>query len=105
MMSLPVSRRDQWMRGAQSCEEPMLGAVKGDEDAENVPLFRVLARRWKSFAPVKRGRVTLSSVQSADEQPAQRRAWISKPRPPIYAHHKIEKPKSARGWNPWLWMK
>jgi hypothetical protein len=84
----------------------MLGAVKGDDDVEGVPLFRVLARRWKSFAPpVKRERVSLSTMQSADEQPAQTRAWISKPRQPIYAHHKIARPKSARSWNPWLWVK
>ena len=83
----------------------MLGAVKGDDDTEGVPLFRVLARRWKSFAPVKRERVTLSSMQATDEQPAQTRAWISKPRQPIYAHHRIDQPKPARSWNPWLWMK
>jgi len=83
----------------------MLGAVKGDDDTEGVPLFRVLARRWKSFAPpVKRERTSLSSMKSAEEQPAQARAWISKPRQ-VYAHHKVERPKSARSWNPWLWIK
>ncbi len=50
-------------------EEPMLGGikVKGD-DGSGVPLFRILARRWKSLAPVKRKRVQLASMSPADEQ-------------------------------------
>ena len=62
-------------------EEPMLGGikVKGDDGA-GVPLFRILARRWKSLAPVKRKRVQLASMSPADEQPESPRKWISKPR-------------------------
>lgn len=83
----------------------MLGAVKGDDDTEGVPLFRVLARRWKSLAPVKRERATLASLSPADEQPKLTRVWVSKPRPAVYAHQKVAQARPARGWNPWLWMK
>jgi hypothetical protein len=82
----------------------MLGAVKGDGAAEGAPLFRILARRWKSLAPVKRERVALAAMSPTDEQPKAARVWISKPRQ-IYAHQKIEPPKPARSWNPWLWVK
>ena len=81
----------------------MLGAVK-DEGTEQIPLFRLLARRWKSLAPRKRRRTALSSLASAEEQPKVARAWISKPRQ-VYAHQEIESPKSSRKWNPWLWVK
>jgi hypothetical protein len=83
----------------------MLGAVKGDDAEEGVPLFRVLARRWKSLAPVKRERAVLASLAPADEQPKLTRVWVSKPRPAVYAHQKIAQAKPARGWNPWLWTK
>jgi hypothetical protein len=83
----------------------MLGAVKGDDAEEGAPLFRVLARRWKSLAPVKRQRAALASLAPADEQPQLTRAWVSKPRPAVYAHQKIAPAKPARGWSPWLWMK
>ena len=78
----------------------MLGAVK-DEGTEKIPLFRVLARRWKSLAPTKRERASLSSMSPAEEQPKAPRAWIAKPRQ-LYAH---QQPKPARSWNPWLWVK
>ena len=81
----------------------MLGAVK-DEGTEEIPLFRLLARRWKSLAPPKRERTALASITPTDEQPKAARAWISKPRQ-IYAHQKVESPKSSRKWNPWLWVK
>ena len=79
----------------------MLGAVK-DEGPEQVRMFRVLARRWKSLAPAKRERAALSSTSSADETPKAPRAWIEKPRH-VYAPEKIKEP--SRGWNPWLWVK
>jgi hypothetical protein len=82
----------------------MLGAVKDDVEGEQAPLFRVLARRWKSFAPVQRERLTLLSTRSKDDAPKQTRGWISKPRQPIYSHQNIER-KSLRTWNPWLWVK
>jgi hypothetical protein len=82
----------------------MLGAVKDDPGAENIPLFRLLARRWKSFAPAERERrVALS--RSRDDEPKQTRAWIEKPRVAIYANAKIEQKISKRAWNPWLWIK
>jgi hypothetical protein len=80
----------------------MLGAVKDEGGEEKAPLFRILARRWKSLAPVKRERTALSSMSSGDEKPKAPRAWIAKPRQ-VYAHQKIEPPK--RSWNPWLWVK
>jgi hypothetical protein len=82
----------------------MLGAVKGGGAAEGIPLFRILARRWKSLAPVKRERTALATMSSTGEQPKAARVWISKPRQ-IYVHQKIERPKLARSWNPWLWVK
>jgi hypothetical protein len=82
----------------------MLGAIKDDGGEAQAPLFRVLARRWKSLAPVKRERTAIPSMAPADEQPKAPRAWIGKPRQ-IYAHQKIEQPKSSRGWNPWLWVR
>jgi hypothetical protein len=78
----------------------MLGAVKDDAEAQ-VPLFRVLRRRWKSLGSAKREPTVLVSMAPDEEQPKATRAWIAKPRQ-IYAHQK--QPKS-RGWNPWLWMK
>ena len=43
----------------------MLGAVKDEGGGEQVPLFRVLARRWKSLAPRKHERPALSSMAAA----------------------------------------
>jgi hypothetical protein len=84
----------------------MLGGikVKGDEPNAGAPLFRVLARRWKSLTPRKRERSALPSMASTDEPPKAARAWIAKPRQ-LYAHEKIEQPKPSSRWNPWLWMK
>ena len=83
----------------------MLGGikVKGDHGA-GVPLFRILARRWKSLAPVKRKRVQLVSMSPADEQPEPPRKWISKPRLVAGAVPPANR-KSRSSWNPWLWMK
>ena len=84
-------------------EELMLGAVKGEGATGGVPLFRVLARRWKSLAPVKRERTALASTppQDADMKPA--RGWIAKPRQyPDFVRPAEKKP---RAWNPWLWVK
>ena len=83
----------------------MLGGVKGDPEAENVPLFRLLAQRWVSLAPVKRERLTALSRAFKDERPRQARAWISKARAPIHSPHTIEPATSKRAWNPWLWIK
>jgi hypothetical protein len=80
----------------------MLGAVKDEGGEEQAPLFRSLARRWKSLTPSKHERSRLSSVASADEPPKAPRAWIAKPRQ-LYAHQKIDE-KPTR-WNPWLWVK
>ena len=92
------------LRMSEAAEEPMLGAVKGDPETEGVPLFRLLARRWKSMAPPKRERGRLTVVRVADEAPAAPRVWIEKPRQ-IYAHQKIAPSKPQRSWNPWLWVK
>jgi len=82
----------------------MLGAVK-DEGTEQVPLFRLLARRWKSLAPVKRERTSYLAKRVNDEQPKQARTWISKARPPIHAPQTLERPNVKRAWSPWLWVK
>ena len=82
----------------------MLGGIKikGDDGA-GVPLFRILARRWKSLAPVKRKRVQLASMSAADEQAEPARKWISKPRRlPCRAPRE---PAQRPSWNRWLWMK
>jgi len=81
----------------------MLGAVKGDPETENAPLFRILARRWKSLAPVQRERTFFLS--KAKEEPKQARVWIEKPRNAVYAHQAIGRPNAKRTWNPWLWIK
>ena len=82
----------------------MLGAVKGDPEGEDIPLFRLLARRWISLAPVQRERVTLLSTPK--DEPKRARVRISKARPrAIYANQKFEQKISKRAWNPWLWVK
>jgi hypothetical protein len=81
----------------------MLGAVKDEGPGGEEPLFRVLARRWKSLAPLKRERPAHSSL-SVTEHPEPARAWISKPRR-VHANYKPEFEKSKRTWNPWLWVK
>jgi len=83
----------------------MLGAIKGDPEGQGVPLFRLLARRWKSLAPVKRERTAYLSTPVNNDQPKQARTWISNARRPVYAQQKIESAISKRAWNPWLWMK
>ena len=80
----------------------MLGAVKDEGTGGQAPLFRVLARRWKSLAPAKRERSAFSSMSPTEEQPTAARAWIEKPRH-VYAPEKIKEP--SRAWNPWLWVK
>ena len=79
----------------------MLGAVKGDPETENAPLFRILARKWRSFVPRKRERAKLAE----DEMPVAPRVWIEKPRAPIYAHQRIDPPRARTTWSPWLWVK
>jgi len=79
----------------------MLGAVKGDQETEGVPLFRLLAQRWKPLAPVLRERTSLLSKAKEESK----RAWIEKPRNAIYAHQNIDRPGTKRAWNPWLWVK
>jgi hypothetical protein len=83
----------------------MLGAVKikGDADA-GIPLFRILARRWKPVIPLPRRRVEIASMLPADPQPVTERKWISKPRRlPVVAPPR--EPAQRPSWNPWLWMK
>ena len=83
----------------------MLGAIKGDPEGQGVPLFRLLARRWKSLAPVKRERITYLSTRADNDQPKVTRAWISKARRPVHSRQIFEPAISKRAWNPWLWMK
>ncbi len=84
---------------------PMLGAIKGDPETEGVPLFRLLARRWKSLAPVKRERITYLATPVDNDQPKPTRAWISKARRPVHSQQTFEPTISKRAWNPWLWMR
>ena len=83
----------------------MLGAVKDEGEGGKAPLFRVLARRWKSLAPVQRERISILSTPVDDRQSRRTRAWISKGQRAIYANQKIEPAISKRAWNPWLWVK
>ena len=82
----------------------MLGAVKGDPDGDEVPLFRLLARRWKSLAPLRRERTSFLA-KPLKQEPKPARSWIEKPRNAIYAHQRIDRPNAQRTWNPWLWIK
>jgi hypothetical protein len=67
------------------------------------PLFRVLARQWKSLAPVKL-RTLRALVDVIRRRQTQGAARLGSPKPrQVYAHQKIEPPK--RSWNPWLWVK
>ena len=82
----------------------MLGGIKVKGDDGAVPLFRILARRWRSLAPVKRKRVQLSAMSPADHEPESARKWISKPRRlPVVAppREPVQRPSGNR----WLWMK
>jgi hypothetical protein len=64
-----------------------------------VPLFRLLARRWKPVVPLKLRRV----ARDPDDHAAPSRAWISKPRYRFTGDAKNA--ASKRNWNPWLWTK
>ena len=81
----------------------MLGGVKGDPAAEDIPLFRLLARRWQPVVPVLRERVIVLSTPK--DQPRRTRTWTTKRPPAIYANQQIEPAVSKRAWNPWLWIK
>ena len=80
----------------------MLGGVKGDPGAEDIPLFRLLAQRWRPVVPVLRERPT--SLSRRKHEPRRPR-HMSKGSRAIYANGTIEQKISKRGWNPWLWMK
>jgi len=82
----------------------MLGGIKGDPATEDIPLFRLLARRWKPVVPVLRERATPLSRRKGEEA-RQTRGWISRGSRAIYANGEIEQKISKRAWNPWLWVK
>ena len=88
---------------SEAAEDPMLGGVKGDPTAEDIPLFRLLARRWKPVVPVRRERVVVLSTPK--DEPRQTRAWISKGSRAIYTNGETGQRTSKRAWNPWLWVK
>jgi hypothetical protein len=68
----------------------------------DAPLFRVLARRWKPLADVRREPPPLPL--SPADAPHVSRAWFTgKPRYPDFIAQAKEKPRPA--WNPWLWVK
>jgi hypothetical protein len=81
----------------------MLGGIKGDPGTEDIPLFRLLARRWKPVVPLLRERVHVLSRPK--DEPRQARARISKGSRAIYANGDIAQKLSKRAWNPWLWVK
>jgi hypothetical protein len=81
----------------------MLGGIKGDPAAEDIPLFRLLARRWKPVVPLRReGAVALSRPKHEAPQTG---GWLAKRSRAIYANGEIEQKISKRAWNPWLWIK
>jgi hypothetical protein len=81
----------------------MLGAVKDEGGEGQVPLFRLLARRWKSLAPVKRERT--GYLATRHDKPKQTRKWISKARPAAHAPQQVKPATAKRAWTPWLWVK
>ena len=81
----------------------MLGRVKGDPGTEYIPLFRLLARRWKAVVPVLRERTT--SLSRRKDEPHERRGWVSKGSRAIYANGQVDQRISKRAWNPWLWVR
>jgi len=69
--------------------------------APEAPLFRVLARRWKSVVHIESKAAPMQHALPSENAPPLSRASF-KPRAPIYAR---DIPKAPRTWNPWLWMK
>jgi hypothetical protein len=69
--------------------------------APDVPLFRVLARRWKPLTRVESNPVPMPHVTPTGNAPPLSRASFQ-PRAPIYAR---DTSKIKPVWNPWLWMK
>jgi hypothetical protein len=84
----------------------MLGAIKGDA-AANGSLFRLLSRRWRPLARVKRDRPALAAALGAEESVKPAPAWIGVRRSPPApaAASKVNAKRSDATWNPWLWVK
>jgi hypothetical protein len=85
----------------------MLGAIRGDGARGGGSLFRMLSRRWKPLARVKRPRTSLPLALGAEENTAARpSAWIGAKRPPpAPVLPKRNAKRSGSTWNPWLWVK
>jgi hypothetical protein len=86
----------------------MLGAIKGDGAQGGGSLFRLLSRRWKPLARVKRPRTSLPLALGAEENTGARpSAWIGAKRPPPapVVRPKGNAKRSGSTWNPWLWVK
>ncbi len=69
-----------------------------------VPLFRLLARRWRPVDRRERRAVPFQLALSAAETPPPGRASFG-PQRPVEAGDAVTARKSTRVWNPWMLMK
>lgn len=69
-----------------------------------VPLFRLLARRWRPVDRRERRTASFQLALSAAETPPLSRASFG-PKRPLEASDAATAKKSARIWNPWMMMK
>ena len=68
-----------------------------------VPLFRLLARRWRPVDRRERCPVTFQLALPAETPPLSRN-WFG-PKRSVAATEAAKMKKSARTWNPWMMMK
>jgi hypothetical protein len=66
------------------------------------PLFRVLARRWRSLDRRERRMTPFQLALAAGDAPPPSRGSFGPKRVVVVAG---KGKKSARGWNPWMMMK
>lgn len=76
--------------------------ARRQEPASDISLFRVLARRWKPVVRVKSTPVPLRLAIPIDDVPAPGQRSFAPKKRSVAAAHPV---RSARTWNPWLWMK
>lgn len=82
----------------------MLGAIKGDVSSGG-SLFRLLSRRWRPLARVRRKPVSFSAALGAEDEGAPARAWIGVKRQRMPAAPAVTAKRTNAAWSPWLWMK
>ena len=69
-----------------------------------VPLFRLLARRWRPVDHSERNAPLFPLALPAPEPRPLNRGWFG-PKRPIEARNVARKPKQPPRWSPWMWIK